>query len=139
MSNWYICKIKIHRIQEDGTSKKVTEPYLINAVSYTEVEARLAQYLEGESGEYVVSNISKANISDIFANEEGSIWFKAKVSFVSLDEAAGKEKKIVQTMLIQSIDFQHATKELLEQFKNFTVPYDIHSLTDTPILDVVEY
>jgi hypothetical protein len=139
MASWYICKIKIERIQEDGTQKKITEPYLVNAVSYTEVEARMAEFLEQEHAEYTIAGISKANISDIFPNEQGDKWYKAKVSFVSLDEAAGKEKKINQFMLIQSIDFEHATKELLDQFKNFTVPYDIHSLVETPIFDVIEY
>ena len=139
MASWYIGKIKIDRIQEDGTNKKVTEPYLVNAMSYTEVEARLAEFLEVEHAEYKFASISKANISDIFPNQTGDKWYKAKVSFVSLDEAAGKEKKINQYMLIQSIDFQHATQELLAQFQNFTVPYDIHSLTETPIFDVLDY
>jgi hypothetical protein len=139
MGSWYICKIKIDRTQEDGTFKKITEPYLINAMSYTEVEARMAEYLASETTEYKFMSISKANVTDIFVNEQADKWYKAKVSFVSLDEAAGKEKKINQFMLIQSIDFQHATEELLKQFKNFTVPYDIHSLTETNILDVIEY
>jgi hypothetical protein len=139
MGNWYICKIKIDRVQEDGTFKKITEPYLINAMSYTEVEARMAEFLASETTEYKFTSISKANISDIFINEGAEKWYKAKVSFVSLDEAAGKEKKINQFMLIQSIDFQHATEALLKEFKNFTVPYDIHSLTETAILDVIEY
>ena len=140
MPNWFLCKIKVDRHQEDGTLKKVTEPYLVNAMSFTEAEARINEYLiEDGSDEILVANINKANFSDIFPDETGEIWYKGKVSFVSVDEQAGKEKKINQFMLVQAEDFPKAVENLLEQFKGFTVPYDIHSITETTILDVIDY
>lgn len=140
MPNWFSCKIKIDRHQEDGTQKKVTEQYIVNALSFTEAEARITEYLNEEGAEeIVIPNIAKANFSDIFPDEQGEIWYKAKVSFVSIDENAGKEKKISQFMLIQAEDFPNAVENLLEQFKGFTVPYDIISITETNVLDVIPY
>ena len=138
MPNWFSCKIKIDRHQEDGSLKKVTEQYLVNALSFTEAEARITEYLNEEGAEEInIPNIAKANFSDIFPDELGEIWYKAKVSFVSIDENAGKEKKISQFMLVQAEDFPKAIENLLEQFKGFTVPYDIISVAETAILDVI--
>lgn len=140
MPNWFTCKIKLDRNQDDGSLKKVTETYLVNALSFTEAEARITEYItEAGSEEIVIPNIAKANFSDVFPDEMGEIWYKAKVSFVSIDETAGKEKKINQFMLIQAEDLEKAVESLKEQFKGFTVPYDIHAITETTILDVVEY
>lgn len=140
MPNWFTCKIKLDRNQDDGSLKKVTETYLVNALSFTEAEARIIEYIsEDASEEMVIPNIAKANFSDVFPDETGEIWYKAKVSFISIDETAGKEKKISQFMLIQAEDLEKAVESLKEQFKGFTVPYDIHAITETNILDVVEY
>lgn len=139
MPNWYLCKIKVDRNTEDGSVKKVTEPYLINAMSYTEAEARTAEHFENDTPDFQITNISKANYSDIIPAEEGEVWFKAKVSFMSIDENAGKEKKINQYMLIRAEDLVGAMENLKKELKNFTVPYDMHALTETTILDVIDY
>jgi hypothetical protein len=35
---WYECKVKYRKIDENGIQKVVTEPYLVDALSFTEVE-----------------------------------------------------------------------------------------------------
>lgn len=139
MSNWYLCKVKVDRNTEDGSIKKVTEPYLIDALSYTEAEARITEHFEDDTPDFQVTNIAKANYSDIIPSDLGEVWFKAKVSFISIDEQAGKEKKINQYMLIQAEDLEGALNNLKEGLKGFTVPYEMHAITETTIFDVVEY
>ena len=33
MSNWFECKVRYDKLQENGSVKKVTEPYLVDALS----------------------------------------------------------------------------------------------------------
>lgn len=141
MSNFDV-KIKVDRHQDDGSLKKVSEHYVVNSLSCTEAEARVTEFLNEDGVEEAsIPTISRANYSDIFVseNEYDDIWFKAKVSFVSVDENAGREKKITQYMIIQSKDFDSAYDRLKEEFKGFTVPYEISSLSETKISDYIPY
>lgn len=94
MHTWFECKVKYVKIDEvSGREKKVNEPYLVDAVSFTEAENRIHQELEQMiRGDFMVTNIRKANYADIFPFDNADRWFKCKVSYVALDEGAGKEK-----------------------------------------------
>ena len=41
MSTWFECKVKYDKMMENGMQKKVTEPYMVDALSFTEAEARI--------------------------------------------------------------------------------------------------
>ena len=43
MNNWYECKVKYEKTLETGTQKKVTEAYLVDAMSFTEAENRIIE------------------------------------------------------------------------------------------------
>ena len=43
MHNWFECKIKYEKTMENGLTKPVTEPYLVDALSFTEAEARIIE------------------------------------------------------------------------------------------------
>ena len=36
MHTWFECKIRYEKTMENGMQKKVTEPYLVDALSFTE-------------------------------------------------------------------------------------------------------
>lgn len=58
MSKWFECKVRYDKTQENGTIKKVTEPYLVDALSFTEAEARIIEELTPYiSGEFEVAGI----------------------------------------------------------------------------------
>ena len=52
MASWFECKIRYDKTQENGSIKKVTEPFLVDALSFTEAEARIIEeqtpYVSGE-------------------------------------------------------------------------------------------
>jgi hypothetical protein len=88
--NWFECKISYEKMMENGVQKKVTEPYLVDALSFTEAEARIIEEMQPYiSGEFVVSDIKRARIAELFANENGDRYYKFKVFFISLDEKSG--------------------------------------------------
>ena len=94
MHNWFECKVSYEKIMEDGKQKKVTEPYLVDALSFTEAEARIIEELTPFiSGEFVIKDIKRAKLSEIFFNENGDRFYKIKVYFITIDEKSGSEKK----------------------------------------------
>ncbi|MCZ4694274.1 DUF4494 domain-containing protein [Ancylomarina euxinus] len=139
-NNWFECKVKYVKIDENGKEKKVTEPYLVDAVSFTEAEARIHTELEKMiHSDFIVTNISKSNISELFPNENGDRWFKAKTSFVMVDEESGKEKKSNNYMLVEANNVKDAYEYLTEGLSDMIVPFEIPSVSESPIMDVFPF
>lgn len=141
MSNWYEVKVKYVKIDEQsGREKKVTEPYLIDAVSFTEAESRIHTELEEMiRGDFQVTNISKANYSDLFPFDNADRWFKCKVSYVSLDDAAGKEKKVTSQMLVMGNDLKEAYDNLMTSLSGMAVDFNVVGINESPLMDVFPY
>ena len=100
MHNWFECKVSFEKIMENGAQKKVTEPYLVDALSFTEAEARIIEEIRPfVSGEFTVTDIKRARLSELFFNENGDRFYKIKVYFITLDEKSGAEKKTAAQML----------------------------------------
>ena len=61
MANWFECRVKYDKMLENGMQKKVTEPYLVDALSFTEAEARIIEEVSPFiSGEFSVSAVKRA-------------------------------------------------------------------------------
>ncbi|MBN2165809.1 MAG: DUF4494 domain-containing protein [Marinilabiliaceae bacterium] len=141
MHNWFECKVRYTKIDDKtGKEKKVNEPYLVDAISFTEAEARINKELEAYiSGEFTVTNIRKANYTDVFPNEDGDRWFKCKVTYISVDESAGKEKKVSNQMLIMASDVKDAYDKLQKALSGMTVDFDIVGVNESAIMDFFPY
>lgn len=141
-NNWFECKVSYEKTLENGLTKKVAEPYVIDAMSYAEAEERIIEEMQPfMSGEFSISGIKEVNFSDIFFNEKDSadLWFKCKLSFITLDERTGAEKRSNCYMLVQASDIRDAIKCLDEQMKGTISDYIIASVTETKIVDVYPY
>ena len=142
MHCWFECKIQYNKTMENGMEKKVTEPYLVDALSFTEAEARIIEEITPFiSGEYTVADIKRANFSEVFASESDSDdrWFKAKLNFITLDEKNGKEKKTATQILVQAADLRKAVKKIDENMKGSMADYVIASVQETALIDVYPY
>jgi len=140
MQNWFECKVGYLKIDDDGRERKVSEVYLLDAVTYTDAEARAIQQVSTMvRGEFVVKKISQSNIIEIFPHETGEWWYKAKIAIVTIDEKAGKEKKINQYFLVAADDIKQALQRLEEGLAYILVPYQVTSITLSSIVDVFPY
>lgn len=142
MNNWFECKVKYEKTMENGLTKKVSEPYLVNAISFTEAEKRIIEEIRPfMTGEFVISDIKRANYSEVFFcdAESADRWFKCKLSFITLDEKSGAEKKTNSYALVQAGDLREAIKYLDEQMKGTIMDYQIASVAETMIMDVYPY
>lgn len=142
MHTWFECKIRYEKLMENGMNKKVTEPYLIDALSFTEAEARIIEEMTPFiTGEFTVSDIKRANYSELFMSEEESAdrYFKAKLIFITLDEKSGAEKKSSTQVLVQAADLRDAIKKLDEGMKGTMADYQIGMVAETTLMDVYPY
>lgn len=142
MHNWFTCKIRYEKVAENGMNKKVTEPYLVDALSFTEAESRIIEEITPFiSGEFEVSGVAKANYNELFPSEEESAdrWFKCKLWFITLDEKTGVEKRTASNVLVQASDLRDAIKKLDEGMKDTLADYVIASVAETAIMDVYPY
>ena len=140
MHNWFECKVSFEKVMENGMQKKVTEPYLVDALSFTEAEARIIEEIRPfVSGEFTVTDIKRARLSELFFNENGDRFYKIKVYFITLDEKSGAEKKTAAQMLAQASDLKDAIAVLEDGMKGTLADYTIASVTETPLIDVFPF
>lgn len=138
--NWFECKIRYTKLAENGMNKKVTEPYLVDALSFTEAEARIIEEMTPFiSGEFKISAVKHEKISELFPDETGDRWFKCKLQFITLDEKTAAEKKTSTLVLVQANDLREAVKHLDEGMKGTMADYVIASVAETAIMDVYPY
>ena len=136
MSNWFECKVRFDKMQENGTVKRVNEPYLVDALSFTEAEARIIEELTPFiSGEFSVSAVKRTKISEIFWDETGDRWYMVKVAYLIIDEK-GNEKKSSTFILVQASDFRGAFENFVKNMETGMADYEIQSITETPLMDV---
>lgn len=137
MQTWFECKVIYVKIDDDGREVKVSESYLLDAVTFTDAEARMIEQLRTMiRGEFVIDKISKSRIVEIFPHADGEFWWKGKISIVTIDEKAGKEKVINNFFLVAADDLEQALKRLKEGLSYILVPYQVTALTLSPIVDV---
>lgn len=142
MDLWMETKIRYEKVQENGNTKKVTEPYLVSALSFTEAEARIIEEMTPFiSGEFKVTAIKITNYSEVVSttDESADKWYKAKVNFVTLDEKNGAEKKTSNYFLLEASDLDDAKKRLNEHMKGTMADWEAESVSETKIMDVYPY
>lgn len=141
MHNYFEVKVRFEKLdQTSGKSKKVTEPYIIDAVTFTEAEASIYTKLEELiSGEFKIKAISQTKITDIFEYESGEYWFKCTVVYLDVDEDSGKEKKVSVIMLVSADDVREAYERTHESLKDMVVPFEVKKVEKSNIADVFPY
>ena len=120
MHTWFECRIRYEKMMDNGMQKKVTEPYLVDALSFTEAEARIIEEMTPsyrENSPYRILNVLiTANCSLVMTNRMIR-WFKCKLVFITLDEKSGAEKCTSTYVLVQASDLDRAKKNLDEAMK----------------------
>ncbi len=140
MYNWFECKVRYDKTLDTGMIKTVTEPYLVDALSFTEAEARIIKEMTPFiSGEFTVSDIKRVKFTDSFFNETGDKYYKAKLYFLTLDEKSGAEKKTAVNMLVQASELKEAVETVQAEMGKTMIEYTLAAITETAIMDVYPY
>ena len=139
VSKYYEVKIQYHKMQEDGKEKKVTEQYVVEALSFTEAESRIIEEMTPYiSGEFDVVSEKIAPYNEIFLSDrtDDDKWFISKVGFITLDERTDKEKKQTFRYLVQAETSEKAMDYTKKMFSHGMSDYSIDAVQDTPTLEV---
>ncbi len=149
MPTWFLGKIKYQQAvdevsvgelnKEPARPRIVTEAYLLDAVSYTDAEARLYKTVVGNTPEFEVSALNPMKLADVLHVDGGDQWYKCKVVYMTEDEKSGKEKKVIQVVLINGETAKQAYERVEQAYANLLVPFQITDVNLTPILEVVPY
>ena len=139
MYNWFECKI----VRQDAGyrhAKSVTEPYLVDALSFTEAEERIVHEMQPFiSGDFTVSDIRRKKFVETFFSESGDRYYNARLAFVTLDENSGSEKRTNVNMLVQASDIHEALEIIKTEMKKTMTDHEIIGITETGIIDVFPY
>ena len=145
MNYWFECKVSYERQADSMGMKKVSESYLVDALSFTEAEKRIIEevtpFAAIGGGDLEVVNIRRARIAELFLSEDPDHdrYYRAKVNFITVDEKSGKEKRTAAQMIVKSDSLQGAVKELTAQMDGQLSAYELATITETQIMDVYQY
>ena len=139
---WFEAKVRYEKTMEDGCLKKVTETYVIDALSFGEAEKRILEEMASYvSGEVEVCALKIAPYKEIFFADSNmdDKWYVAKLAFITIDEKTDKEKKTRVCYLVNAGNINAAVKNIEEQMAGTMIDYDTFNVSETQILDVFEY
>ena len=141
MQTWFESKIKYMKVSESGNEQLITENFLLDAVSYTDAETRIIRQMQQmvKGGEFGIVDIKKSRIAEVFPYNTGEWWFKATINLVTVDEDAGKEKKLRTYYLVMADDIKEALERLDESLSYLVIPYVVSALAVSTIVDVFPY
>jgi hypothetical protein len=127
---------------EDGLQKKVSEKYVVDALSFTEAEARITEEMKSYiSGQFDIVEIDRCKFGEVFFTEEASAdkWYKSKLQFITIDEHTDKEKRTNVLYLVQGCSLENARKNIDEVMGGTTIDYVIVGVNETAVMDVFEH
>ena len=148
MNTWFTVKVKYTKQLDDGTFKRVSEPYLLAAMTFTDAEARIYEELGSIiRGEFTVTNIARTEYHDIFYYEDADLWYKCKITYqsegdgldVESDLNPKKVKKVSQNFLVTATSVKEAFERIQESLSTLMVDYQIPSIILTPIVDIFPF
>ena len=141
-SVWFETKIRYDKTQEDGRQKPVTEPYVVDALSFSEAETAILEEMKVYiSGDYKITDIRPAAFHEVFFSDmdRDDKWYKAKLQFLTIDEKTEKEKRTTVIYLVQAATLNGAVKNIDEIMGGTTIDYDVVSVNETQVMDVFEH
>lgn len=140
MNNWFTVKVKYTKQLDNGALKRVSEPYLLAAMTFTDAEARIYEELGSViRGEFNVVGISRTEIHDIFAYDDADVWYKCKVIYESVDADSEKAKKVTQNFLVSADSVRDAYDRIKESLSTLMVDFQIPSIMVSPIVEIFPY
>ena len=139
---WFECKIRYEKIMEDGLPKKINEVYVVDALSFSEAEERIIEEMSSYiSGEIEIVDVKIAPYREVFFADDNLAdqWFKAKLSFITIDERTNKEKRTSMMYLVNAGNISSAINNIDKVMSDTMIDYVTTSISATKIFDVFEY
>lgn len=141
-SVWFEVKLRYDKVHEDGYEKKVTESYVVDALSFGEAEETAVEFLGSYvSGEIQVVNINPMKFHEVFFNEQESCdrYYKVILQFITIDEKTEREKHTQVYYLVQASSFDNCKDTIRSIMERTMIDYQIASVSESKVIDVIEH
>ena len=141
-ATWFECKIRYEKIMEDGLPKKINDVYVVDALSFSEAEERIMEeMLPYNLVDIEIVDVKIAPYREIFFADDNLAdqWFKAKLSFITIDERTDKEKRTSMMYLVNAGNISSAISNIDKVMSGTMIDYVTTSISATKIFDVFEY
>ena len=112
---WFETKVRYDKTMDNGSIKKVTEAFMVDALSFTEAEARISEEVAHFTSEFTISAVK-----------------------ITLDEKTAVEKKSISQYLVSADSFKEAYDHFMEGMKGTMADFEINTIQETAIMDVYE-
>ena len=140
MNTWFKVKVKYTKQLESGSFKRVSEPYLLSAMTFTDAEARIYEELGSFiRGEFSVMGITREDIQDIFQYDDADTWFKCKISYDNIDDDGDKKRTVTQNFLVSAKTVKDSYERIEESLETLMLDYQIISIIASPIVEIFPY
>ena len=140
MNTWFKVKVKYTKQLESGSFKRVSEPYLLSAMTFTDAEARIYEELGSFiRGEFSVMGITREDIQDIFQYDDADTWFKCKISYDNIDDEGDKKRTVTQNFLVSAKTVKDSYERIEESLESLMLDYQIISIIASPIVEIFPY
>ena len=140
MNTWFKVKVKYTKQLESGSFKRVSEPYLLSASTFTDAEARIYEELGSFiRGEFSVMGITREDIQDIFQYDDTDTWFKCKISYDNIDDDGDKKRTVTQNFLVSAKTVKDSYERIEESLEALMIDFQITSIIASPIVEIFPY
>lgn len=129
-------KVKIDKVTEEGVTKKCTETYAVDAMTFTEAEARTNKEMQPlVVYDFEVVAIKRAMYGEVVFNG-GDLFFLVKYNLITVDEKSGKERRNAMYVLFQDTTIDKAKEQARAYMAGSVIDYEIEAIKETKLLDV---
>lgn len=140
MKQWFECRVTYDKTLENGVQKQVTESYLVEAMSFTEAEARITEEMQPYmSGDFTVSAVNRRKYEDVLLDDDRDKLYHVKMMYITIDEVTAAEKRKPSYLLVQACDIADVLSQVDVLVSDSVTNYDIVSVSESRIIDVFEY
>lgn len=137
MAKYYEVTLRYNKMQDNGAIKRVSEKYLVDALSLTEAEAKVTAKMQPYiSGEFYATSAKETKIADTCGDMACGKFFLAKIGFITIDERTAKEKRVISYSLVGAENFDDAHKEITDFMKPSLADWELTSLSETQYMDL---
>lgn len=140
MKEFFIATAQVERAAGDGSMKRVSEQYLVDAMSFTEAEKLVCSKLVEEGdGDFQIARIVKPRLAEVFLDNgtDCTAYYRVKIVITVLDEDTGKEKKTTVGYLVQAISLEAAIVAFKAQMLGSVSDWTLTAVTETAIVGYI--
>ena len=136
--DWFECKVRYEKTQEDGMPKSVTETYVVDGIDFGDAFKNISEYaIKRIANEFEIVAMKKAQYAEIaLYNSIGNVFYRVKINMITIDEKTDKQKKTPMFLLVRADNINEARKAVDDEYmKGTMVDYEISSVVETKIVE----